>query len=207
LAPYKTVYFYCKAKDPVVSTYLGVFRGLLYQQVLHIRDNERFRHLIAYCNDKKEQSGQNQQLNTEDKAKSLLDLFFDVIPNQYIIIDGLDECEKPEIRQCLSLLTTVVSRQDNIDPGRLRLLVVSRDIPEIKKHLTADGATANIVKIQPQDNEDAIAKYVRQCIDLFPSALKLNKDERERIKELTCSKAKGAQGQRVSRCASCMKCS
>lgn len=191
-APFKTIYFYCKGKDSESSTHLAIFRGLLHQQMLYIREDERFRHLIAYCYDKKDSSGQ-QHLTTGD-AKPLLDLFFDIVPYQYIIIDGLDECEKPEIRQSLSLLTSVIARQDNIDPGSLRLLVVSRDIPEIKKPLSCEGTTAKIFKIEAENNKDAISMYVTQRLKEFPRALNLNENEIERIRDLTCNRAKGAQG-------------
>jgi hypothetical protein len=197
-APFKTIYFYCKAKDPESSTCLAIFQGLLRQQLWEIRDNEKYRHLIAYCQDKKENSGR-QHLDTDEAAKSLLDLFFDILPHQYIILDGLDECDKPEIKQCLTLLTSVVSRQDNTEPGGLRLLVVSRDIPDIKKPLSAEGTTANIVKIQSTDNERAIQKYVAQRLTEFPHQLKLTSEETERIRDMVCNKAKGAQGRILMR--------
>ncbi|KAI1849790.1 hypothetical protein JX266_004739 [Neoarthrinium moseri] len=178
---------------PNASTCVAVFQSLLRQQLMHIREDPRFRHLIAYLHDKKDASGQ-QNLSTEDAARPLLDLFFDVIPHQYIIIDGLDECDKAEIRQCLSLLTHVVSRQDNIEPGGLRLLVLSRDIQHIEKPLSGENCTANILRIRSKDNEAAIEKYVMQRVGEFPQRLELSKDEKEKIKHLTCNEAKGAKG-------------
>lgn len=175
----------------MASTYFVIFRGLLHQLLLQIQDKAKFWHLVSYCYDKKEQP----HLNNEGMAKSLIDLFFDVIPYQYIIIDGLDECDKPEIKQCLSLLTSVVSRQDSTEPGRLRLLIVSRDIQEIKKPLSAEGATASIVKIQPQDNEEAISRYVTQRAGTFSSRFRLSDNEKGKIRDLTCNQAKGARGQ------------
>ncbi|KAK9770272.1 hypothetical protein SCAR479_13013 [Seiridium cardinale] len=192
-APFKTIYFYCRGKVPESSTCLAMFKGLLHQQLIHIRDNEKFWHLVAYCYDKKDGSGQ-QRLKTDDVARSLLDLFFDIIPHQYMIIDGLDECEKPEIRQSLSLLTSVVERQDNTEPGRLRLLIVSRDTPEIRRPLSGEKITASIVKIEAKDNEEAISKYVAQRLTQFPPGLHLTNEDKDRIRDLTCNKAKGAQG-------------
>ncbi|KAH6647231.1 hypothetical protein BKA67DRAFT_582033 [Truncatella angustata] len=194
-APFKTIYFYCKGKEPESSSCLAMFRGLLRQQLMHIRSDEKFRHLVAYCHDKKYGSGQpGQKLNTYEVAKSLLELFFEIIPHQYIIIDGLDECEKPEIKQSLPILTAVVARQDNTEPGRLRLLIVSRDMPEIKRPLSCETTTANIVKIESKDNEEAISNYVTQRLSQFPPALNLTKNEMDRIRDLTCNKAKGALG-------------
>lgn len=198
-APFKTIYFYCKAKVADASTCLAIFQGLLCQQLKHIQHNAKYRHLIAYCQDKKESSGR-QRLDTHDVARSLLDLFFDVLPRQYIILDGLDECDNPEIKQCLALLTSVVSRQDHTEPGALRLLVVSRDISEIKKPLSLEGTTANIVKIQSTDNEQAIQKYVTQRLTEFPDQLKLTPAETEKIRDLICNKAKGAQGKSPNAC-------
>lgn len=197
--PFKTIYFYCHASVAQSSTFLDICRGLLHQQLMQIREIEEFKHLIAYCFDKKSGSGQ-QQLNNDDAARSLLDLFFDIIPCQYIIIDGLDECSKPDMKLSLSLLNSVVARQDgrqaNAKAGSLRLLIVSRDTPEIRRHLSADAITANtnIVKIEVRDNEDAILKYVDRRMTEFHSNICLSKEELEQIRDNICNRAKGAQG-------------
>lgn len=192
-ASFKATFFYCNGKDPDTSTFLSISRGLLFRQLLHVQPNEKFRHLIAYCHDKKINSGQ-PNLKDEGTAESLLRTFFEIIPDQYIIIDGLDECEKPVIRDTLRILSSVVTQQDAIDPGRLRLLIVSRDLIEIRKSLSMEQANPDIFKIEADHNAEAIELYVNLRMDMFDPNFELSEEKRQEIIEKTLDAAKGAQG-------------
>ncbi|KAI4592249.1 hypothetical protein KJ359_011402 [Pestalotiopsis sp. 9143b] len=158
---------------------------------IHKKENEeKFRHLIAHCCDRKSNSGQ-LHLNADETAESLLKTFFDIIPCQYIIVDGLDECDKPVIKDTIRVLGSIVSQQDNIDPGKLRLLIVSRDMIEIRRPLSTENITANIFTIEAEDNDEAIKMYVNQRLVRLPPELKLNGNEVERIYKMTCDRAQG----------------
>ncbi|ETS83907.1 hypothetical protein PFICI_05783 [Pestalotiopsis fici W106-1] len=188
--PCKATYFYCDGKDPTARTFLAISRGLLYRQLMHIREEERFRHLIAHCCDKKSNSGQ-QYLNAEETAESLLKTFFEIIPGQYIVVDGLDECEKPVIKDTLRTLSSVVTQQDTIEPGSLRLLIISRELPEIKKPLSTESANAGIFKIEAEHNEAAIKMYVGQRLADFDPRFDLNIDMKKYIIKKISDTAEG----------------
>lgn len=188
-------YFYCKGGDPDASTFLSICRGLLYHQLMHINgheEKEKFRHLVAYCYDKKSNSGQ-LHLNADETAESLLKTFFDIIPFQYIIVDGLDECEKPVIKYTIRVLSDIVSQQDNTDPGKLRLLIVSRDMIEIRRPLSTENITANIFTIEAENNDEAIKLYVNQRLNRLRREVKLKLEARdiERIDKMICDRAQG----------------
>ncbi|ORY68435.1 uncharacterized protein BCR38DRAFT_423243 [Pseudomassariella vexata] len=191
---FQTIYFYCKGKDPEISSCLAIFQSLLWQQLQNIqlkKDGvEKYKQLIAYCHDRKVASGQ-QHLSRQELTKSLLDIFFELIDYQYVIIDGLDECEKTEIKQCLTALTAAVAQKDKVHPGSLRLLVSSRDIIEIKRPLETENTTAKVVN---DHNEEAIKLYVMQRIEKFPDALGLDKDEATKTKISEKLTGKGKAG-------------
>jgi hypothetical protein len=52
----------------------------------------------------------------------------------WIVLDGLDECEKKEKKKILTWITTLVKSEDQ--PGRLRVLVVSQDEGDIRRQLS-----------------------------------------------------------------------
>ncbi|KAH8668496.1 hypothetical protein BX600DRAFT_257795 [Xylariales sp. PMI_506] len=199
---FSTVYFYCRGDNSELSTALAVFRGLLRQQLINLRGKSEYMHLVSYFQEKRG-SCSAPNLDSLGVAEQLLSVFLETFPSQYIIIDGLDECKiegqakKSEAEQCLSLLTKIVAQQENSGPGGLRLLITSRDIPEIRKSLSSEKATANILTIKPTDNVKAIETYVWQRLERFPEKLNLTKEEKERIRDLTCYRAKDPKGDLV----------
>jgi hypothetical protein len=191
---FKVTYFYCDGNNSTTQTFLTISRGLLRRQLMHIREDERFRHLIAHCCDKKNNAGQLESLTTEETAESLLRTFFEIIPDQYIIVDGLDECGKPVIKETIRMLSSVVTQQDTIEPGRLRLLIISRDLPEIKKPLITESIHADIFTIEADHNHKAIKLYADQRLKKFDRAFELSRDDRKKITFKISNMAKGAQG-------------
>lgn len=95
-------------------------------------------------------------LSTTSLAEQLLKLFCEKIENQYIIIDGLDECEPAQRKLVLSIFTTMVDRCDEHDPGKLRVLFISQDCLDIRKVL----ANASVLQITSDDNKNDIRTYI-----------------------------------------------
>jgi hypothetical protein len=141
------------------------------------------RELVPYCYDKSVSSGE-LTLTTTSLAMQLLKLFFERIPKSYIIIDGLGECDHMERKLVLSFFMTIV---DHLDPGKLRVLFVSQDYPDIGKALP----TAVVFTLTAEDNENDIKTYVRDWSLKIQRKFSLEMDIVEYIQESTCIRSKG----------------
>lgn len=193
---FKVTYFYCDGKAPTTQSFRSICRGLLRRQLMDISKDEKFRHLIAHCCDRKINSASSEEfLNTDETAEALLKTFFEIIPDQYIIVDGLDECEKAVIKETLKVLGPLVTHQDVMEPGRLRLLIVSREMPEIRRLLSTEPVHADIFKIEVEHNMVAIRSYIKQRLRKFNRDLALNSDRKNYIVNKTSNPDRGAQGE------------
>lgn len=126
-------------------------------------------------------------MTTTSLAEQLLKLFFEKIAKQYIIIDGLDECDPAQRRLVLSFFTTTVDRCDEHDPGKLRLLFVSQNYPDIAKALQA----APVLKLTAEDNKTDIKAYVRDWCKKIQDRYDIDFDKVEYIQESTCIRSNG----------------
>lgn len=177
---FTTGYFYCKDGDPDKNNCISVFKSLLNQLLTQCRD------LVPYCHDRKSSSGELTLASTH-LTTQILELFCQKIPKQYIIIDGLDECETVERKQILAFFNRLVGRCDAYEPGKLRVLFVSQDYPDISKALP----TAGIISMKPKDNENDIKGFVNKWAKKIQEKHELNDNQTEYIKLSTCEKAQG----------------
>ena len=176
-----TSYFYCKEGDQERNTGISVFRALLGQLLSQIRD------MVPYCHDKYLTSG-DTTLTSTNLATQLLGLFCQKIPKQYIIIDGLDECDTTERKLLLSTFIKMVDDYDKHDPGKLRVLFVSQHYNDIKKSLQA----ATVISLEPEDNQGDISLYVDWWAPKIQHKYGLDDDQIEHIKTSTCARAQGS---------------
>ncbi|RFU25373.1 hypothetical protein B7463_g10968, partial [Scytalidium lignicola] len=175
-----TGYFYCQEDDPEKNDCISIFRGLLSQLLNHCRD------LIPYCYEKYLSSGE-VNLTSPTLAQQLLKLFFEKIPKQFIIIDGLDECNPVQRKSVLSFFTSIVDRCDEREPGKLRVLFVSQDFPDIGKALQ----TADAMKLTPEDNKNDIKAYVCGWSKKIREKYGLNDEQIDFIQESTLIRSQG----------------
>jgi hypothetical protein len=176
-----TGYFYCQEDDPEKNDCISIFRGLLSQLLNHCRE------LIPYCYEKYLSSGE-LNLTSPALAERLLKLFLEKIPKQFIIIDGLDECNPAQRKLVLSFFTSMVDRCDEREPGKLRVLFVSQDFHDIGKALQ----TADVMKLTPEDNENDIKAYVHDWSKRIREKYLLNDEQIEFIQESTLIRSKGS---------------
>jgi hypothetical protein len=177
---FTTGYFYCRGSDPEKNNCTSIFKGLLNQLLSQCRD------LVPYCHDRHLSSGE-LTLTSPGLTKQLLELFCQRIQKQYIIIDGLDECDPTEWKLVLSFLNVMVDRCDMYQPGKLRVLFVSQDYNDIRKALP----TAAIISLGPTDNENDIKAYVKEWAMNIQQKFGLEKDQVDLIITLTCARARG----------------
>ncbi|KAL2681201.1 hypothetical protein Neosp_008808 [[Neocosmospora] mangrovei] len=181
----KTYYFYCQEEDDEHRTYLEILKGILFQMV------QQDDYIVPLCHEKMSQGGCNS-LSDADTAKSLIETIVQYNPRQYIIIDGLDECEPAEIRQTAEFFTKLVEMCDNANEhGQLRLMIMSRDVPEIKKFMTEDDA---IIPLKPTDNAEDIKAFVRKRLPEFSRSdenlgFNLSDHDKDSIESLICRRS------------------
>jgi hypothetical protein len=153
---------------------------LLKQLICQCRD------LVPFCHDKYSTSGE-LTLTSANLAKQLLDLFCQRIPKQYIIIDGLDECDIVERKLVMSFFNSLIDRFEKKNPGKLRILFVSQDEDDIRKSLT----TASCLPLNPTDNAKDIKTFVHKWMVPIREKFELDEKSINYIEELTCFRANG----------------
>jgi hypothetical protein len=187
----KTYYFYCQEEDLEHRTYLDILKGILHQMVDADED------LLPLCAEKAASSG-NANLSNPEIAETLIETFFEYNSRQYIIIDGLDECETPkEMSQTAGFFMRQVAKCDNeIKQGRLRVLFMSQLIPELseEKSMPEDAAC---VELKSTDNAGDIRDYVEKRIPDFSekratgSGFNLSDGDKRQIVNTICRRSEG----------------
>ncbi|KAI1422036.1 hypothetical protein F5Y12DRAFT_800163 [Xylaria sp. FL1777] len=182
----KTYYFYCQEEDPEHRTYLDILKGILHQMVDADED------LLPLCVEKAT-SGGSTNLASAETAQNLIEAFFEFNTRQYIIVDGLDECETLEMRQAAIFFMEQVTKCDNeIKQGRLRVLFMSQPMPELAKFMPQDDAC---VELKSTDNADDIRAYVVERLPEFSepratrSGFNLSEGDSEQIQSIICRRS------------------
>ena len=105
---------------------------------------------------------------------------------QYIVIDGLDECDSLEWMQLVEFFLRIV-RSLGADSSRLRVLFVSQHTNQIEKTLRGIPAVA----ITPTDNKDDIEIYTRRRTLEIEERFGLDAFQVQKIVQDTCREAAG----------------
>lgn len=178
---FKTSYFYCREDDDSQNTCLSILKGILRQMVVHNED------MLPSCHEKRVRG--EERLNDLATIKSLLELFCDCDMYQFVIIDGLDECRSPEIKPLVQYWASMVEKCDNIKPGKLRVLLVSQDIADIRK--LSSMQSADIFDLLPHQSDIDISKYVSSQFSRLQREFELTEAETRVSRELVCSRSQG----------------
>lgn len=177
---YTTSYFYCSNVNTETTSCIAVLRGLIAQLLLANPD------LLVYCHEKFSKSGETL-LTSMQLAKLLFELFCDSSPRIALIIDGLDECAKPERKALLEYLTSLVEKLHSITPGRLRLLVVSQQDGDIKALLSG----AIVLTLSKELNGEDIRDYVDYRLDALAESFEFDDNMKQYIAHMICAQASG----------------
>jgi hypothetical protein len=150
--------------------------------------------MLPPCYTRRSSSGE-PSLRSVNQAKKLFEDFCFTIPKLFIIVDGLDECERVERSLVLDILSEVVGQRDTAEPGSVRLLIASQDHADIRRGLHSASITKmapKMLEISESDNEGDIKAYTRLWVDRigarFPS---FTEDMKEYLRNLTVANAKG----------------
>lgn len=143
--------------------------------------------LVPYCHDEMMKSG-DLTLVTEELAKKLLQIFCTTIPQQYIIIDGLDECLPKSRQNLVKILVSVVKTCDQkSNSGKPRLLIVSQKLYDIEKSL----AEANWMEFRRVDNRNDIKRFVTKRVEELKATFDLETELAEQLQAFTTEYAHG----------------
>lgn len=110
-----------------------------------------------------------------------------------MVIDGLDECETVERKQLLEFIVDIVAQCDIIEPGKLRVLIVSQDFADIKRALSPPGGRVlpEIVSMSPTDTEDDIRMYTYIWAEQIAAKFDLDEETKCHLQNLTARRANG----------------
>lgn len=143
-------------------------------------------HLIPYYHDEGVRSGE-VSLQSTKLCKSLLRHMLLNIPKAFLVIDGLDECDDTERRLILDFLSEVINLCDSKTPGKVRVLILSRDEPDIRRAL----AIATVIRIGRQDTLQDIESYIQYHASQVQQKFKLPDVDREYIEQNVLDKSDG----------------
>jgi hypothetical protein len=176
----KTTFFYCKHEDPQRTTFIAVLKGIL-SQLLRWDDD-----LLPWCYEKFLTSGQ-LVLSSENLCKELLRALLLGAPKTFIIIDGLDECNRSDWKPLLNFLAEIVNVCDVQVPGKLRVMIISQNEDNIRNNLR----TFSEIALKANDNELDIQKYVQGWCRKIQEKFELEDEETDYICRSTCYRASG----------------
>ena len=176
---YKTSYFYVREDEPSQNTALAICKGLLRQLLNHHGE------LLPYCFEK--QSRSEAILNDYNVTKSLIELFCDVDMNQFIIIDGLDECDTTERKIITQFLDSIVDKCDTYKPGKIRVLLLSHDLPDMRKYMQSSG----VVNLRREDTDRDIHTLISIHGEQLKTKFDLTDDDIRCIESLICARSSG----------------
>ncbi len=186
----KTSYFYCRETDPNQNTSLAILKALLGQLVHHCED------LLPLCYEK---CLAEEVLNDRSKAERLIEQFFQVDMDHFVIIDGLDECGGPERQYILSFLNSAVKKADGAENiaergprvPRLRVLIVSRDLPDIQKLMKSNEICIESLSLSAEKTQEDISIFVTQQTAKLKKDYCLTKKDAAKVQRVTCKMSDG----------------
>jgi hypothetical protein len=196
-----TMFFHCIEKDPTKNNFLSIVKSLI-SQALHLSQDD----LLPQCYERLKKHGA-AILQAPKESANLLESCLqrlaqsDSVVNQqltpqrqYVIIDGLDECEDNEWSRLLEFFRKTVHGIDKTHFGRLRIMLVSQHTPQIEKALRSDGSAGKVVSVslEQKDNRSDIELYVqRRARELRDRFGFLDNVETDKIIREICQHAAG----------------
>jgi len=174
-------FFFCKYGEPAKSTFHSMARTFLLQLLRQNQD------LLPYIYDSQAQSCE-VTLSGGTPLEALLCEGLKNSGNTKIIIDGLDECEKPERTKILAWLKSTIGGAhlpDGTSP--IKAMVVSTNELDIKKALSKFLQK----RIQPADVDVALKSYLDLRILELQQKFGLSDAESADIVQIILQRAKG----------------
>ncbi|KAF4628757.1 hypothetical protein G7Y89_g9399 [Cudoniella acicularis] len=179
-----TIFFYCKYQDQQKKTFLSIARSSLSQFLNKnfVASDDDF--ILNYLHEQCINSGQ-KFLTSMETSKELLRTCFGTVVQTYMIIDGLDECDKSERKIILPFFASLVEQDDR--PGNTRVLIVSQDEEDIRRHLRS----ATVLRLNESHNKADIEAYTMRWLEKIMLKFKISTPTEEHIKTAVCNGSDG----------------
>lgn len=145
-------YFFCENRDDKHNTAISLLRGIMWKFIQ--QRPVLIEHLISTF------KVQREQLFTHGSFETLWRIFNDMIQDgrlgtAYCVLDGLDECEEVSLELLCNKLRELLPT-----PTQLKLIVVSRQIPEC---LSRAMRSALRIRLDP-DSDEEVSKDVETYV-------------------------------------------
>ncbi|KAF8454286.1 hypothetical protein BDZ91DRAFT_562030 [Kalaharituber pfeilii] len=171
-------YFYCRYCTENKDNFNAVGRGILSHLIKY---NEE---IIPLVWEKLASSGE-MILKSSKLLVELLEIAIKDSKPSYIVIDGLDECEKTERMRVISTLKRIAEMTNQQAPGAVRLLFVSTPEGDIKRQLS------NFVKVQLKPDDADLRQYTEMWGIKIQERFTLSDIERDDLVTKVLERAQG----------------
>jgi hypothetical protein len=173
-------FFYCRDKDEQRNKFASVAKSMLAQL---LRQQPV---ILPYLYDECLKSAKVTLSSSQDCIR-LLGTVLQAVPQTFLIVDGIDECEQKERKAMLNFFTSTIT-SDDIAPGKVRALFISQQLSDIMTGLhMADSMqlTKNHIELDIRNFAVKRAFEIQKKFNLIPDLA------REHIVKLVCDGADG----------------
>ena len=164
------LFFYCRHDDSQRNNFVAVARGLI-SQILCQNDM-----LLSYLYEKASTSGE-AVLTGPSLVKEILSMVIKNCERTYIILDGLDECNRDDRKEITSWFRDLIDSLSPTDFGSIRCLFISQDDGPGRKDLSM----LPTLKIRSEDNRCDIEVYATAWRKKIQEKFGLQDDNRDEI--------------------------
>ncbi|KAF5590988.1 zinc finger C2H2-type integrase DNA-binding protein [Fusarium pseudocircinatum] len=176
----RVLFFYCKQSVPEHNTFIAIARSFILQLL------NQDKSLLLYLH-RKHCDSNEAVLSSIPLAQEILNFLLSSCQNAYIIIDGLDECEREERKVITQWFRQVVESLPKNAPDRLRCLLVSQDDRIGVKDLQGVAK----ITIEPKDNYQDVLVYSRVQAEELRRKFEFSEEESSRIAVDVAGSVKG----------------
>jgi hypothetical protein len=175
----RLIFFYCKYEDQNQNSLRAVLKAFL-AQLIQIHGD-----ILSHIYEEVSTSSE-LTLEALEFLKKLVGYALEGPNPIWIVIDGLDECDKREKKKILSWFKDILEAEEC--PGRIRLLVVSQDDGDIRKFL---AKRPTMLLNGASQHQEAIEVYTRRKSSKIKAKLELPASIEKDIIELVTDRSKG----------------
>ena len=181
---FSTSFVYCKENDSTLqeSHFLLICKSLLRQLINHNLD------LLPTLHDK--QMRGKEMLVSEPEARGLIEYFCDTPMRQFIVIDGLDELEQEQRKRLVHFLDSITSRSDDYTPGKIRVLLVSTDLADMRSYV-ASVDHIKTYELPPDKTEKDIKLYFNKQAAKLKERFMISDEDLSLAESLACKRSNG----------------
>ncbi|KAF8535606.1 hypothetical protein BDD12DRAFT_854662 [Trichophaea hybrida] len=170
-------FFFCKHGDPTRNSFHSIGRTFLVQLM---RQNDGF---LPYIYERQVASYE-MTLGTSATLTNLLKVAMGDSGKTYVIIDGLDECEKSERAKILTWLGSVTTADNR---SLIKVAVISTDESDIKRKLSKYLKK----KLEPEDAKEDLQIYLNSRVVELQEKFELSDSTCKEIVQTILERAKG----------------